>query len=198
MANLTAQSRFDDVYQIETTDAIQGGTDGIANRQAQQLANRDEYLKDQLSNKANTNHDHDARYSRKVHTHDDRYYTESESDGRFALKTHHHNAIYLKKPVILWSGNASPTVNITLSSSVVNYFLITLHGYHTNLGPSYSYFGTTVHPFALWNRSFIMNGPEMSGGSHTLHMTDITPRNGTKFIVAGTGSVTLTTIFGIK
>ncbi len=48
MANLTPQKSFDDVYQIETTDPVLGGPGGIANRQPQQLANRDEWLKEQI------------------------------------------------------------------------------------------------------------------------------------------------------
>lgn len=36
-----------DVYLIKTTDVVEGGVDGISNKQAQQLANRTLYLKEQ-------------------------------------------------------------------------------------------------------------------------------------------------------
>lgn len=46
MANLTENATFDaGVYQIETVDPVVGGPGGIANLQAQQLANRTKYLK---------------------------------------------------------------------------------------------------------------------------------------------------------
>lgn len=48
MANLTPVAIFNPVSQLETTDYVQGGTGGTSNRQAQELANRDEYLLQQL------------------------------------------------------------------------------------------------------------------------------------------------------
>jgi len=46
MANITPNaSTFSDVYQLETSDFVQGGAGGTANRQAQDLANRTEWLK---------------------------------------------------------------------------------------------------------------------------------------------------------
>lgn len=47
MANLTPTSSFDNVYQLETTDPVEGGAGGIANRQAQELTNRTKWLYDQ-------------------------------------------------------------------------------------------------------------------------------------------------------
>lgn len=47
MANLTPASSFDNVYQLETSDPVLGGAGGIANAQAQALANRTEWLKTQ-------------------------------------------------------------------------------------------------------------------------------------------------------
>jgi len=47
MANLTPVSSFDNVYQLETSDPVLGGAGGIANAQAQALANRTEWLKAQ-------------------------------------------------------------------------------------------------------------------------------------------------------
>ena len=49
MANVTEQSLWEvGVYQIETSDPVIGGANGIANRQALQLANRTLWLKDQV------------------------------------------------------------------------------------------------------------------------------------------------------
>lgn len=48
MANLTDASTFSPVYQLETTDRVLAGPGGIANRQAQELANRTLYLKNAL------------------------------------------------------------------------------------------------------------------------------------------------------
>lgn len=49
MANLPENSDFEaGVYQIELTDEVVGGADGISNRQGRQLANRTRWLKDQV------------------------------------------------------------------------------------------------------------------------------------------------------
>jgi len=49
MAYLSEQATYEQgVYQIECTDPIQGGEDGISNVQAKQLANRTTYLKNRL------------------------------------------------------------------------------------------------------------------------------------------------------
>lgn len=49
MANLSEQSNWESgIYQIETTDPVVGGPDGISNIQAKQLGNRTKYLKDGL------------------------------------------------------------------------------------------------------------------------------------------------------
>ena len=46
MANLTELTNYESgIYQIEVTDPVQGGPDGISNLQAKQLANRTNYLK---------------------------------------------------------------------------------------------------------------------------------------------------------
>lgn len=46
MANLTEVATFEpNIYQMETTDPVQGGAGGIANVQAQKLANRTQWLK---------------------------------------------------------------------------------------------------------------------------------------------------------
>jgi hypothetical protein len=49
MANLTETSVYESgIYQIEMTDPIQGGPDGISNLQAKQLGNRTRFLKDRF------------------------------------------------------------------------------------------------------------------------------------------------------
>jgi len=49
MANLTEQNQYEDgIYQIEKSDPVVGGADGISNRQANQLANRTRWLKARL------------------------------------------------------------------------------------------------------------------------------------------------------
>jgi len=49
MTNLTEQDQYEDgIYQIEKSDPVVGGPDGLSNRQAQQLANRSRWLKTRL------------------------------------------------------------------------------------------------------------------------------------------------------
>lgn len=51
MANLTETPVFETgVYQLETTDPVLGGPNGISNRQAQLLANRTAWIKERLDN----------------------------------------------------------------------------------------------------------------------------------------------------
>lgn len=52
MADLIETAQWEaGVYQLETTDLVEGGPDGIDNQQAKQLANRTAYLKAQLEAK---------------------------------------------------------------------------------------------------------------------------------------------------
>lgn len=54
MANLPESSSWDaGVYQIETTDAVVGGVNGISNAQAKSLANRTKWLRDWLESSGN-------------------------------------------------------------------------------------------------------------------------------------------------
>lgn len=48
MANLTETPKWEDIYQLETSDRALGGPGGIMNKQAQQLANRTALLKKTL------------------------------------------------------------------------------------------------------------------------------------------------------
>ena len=54
MANLKETQTWESgIYQIEKTDPVVGGEDGISNKQAKQLANRTAYLKKEVETKAN-------------------------------------------------------------------------------------------------------------------------------------------------
>jgi hypothetical protein len=53
MANLTESATWETgIYQLETTDPVLGGANGISNQQGKQLANRTKYLKDVVDNHA--------------------------------------------------------------------------------------------------------------------------------------------------
>ena len=55
MANLEEKIVWEDgIYQLEPTDPVIGGPDGIDNKQAKQLANRTQYLKQQVEINAST------------------------------------------------------------------------------------------------------------------------------------------------
>lgn len=55
MATLTPIPSWEPVYQIETSDRVLGGPDGVANMPSQQLLNRIEFLKRRLDNSAELN-----------------------------------------------------------------------------------------------------------------------------------------------
>ena len=49
MANLSETVTYEaGIYQLETTDPVEGGVEGVSNRQARQLANRTAYLKSRI------------------------------------------------------------------------------------------------------------------------------------------------------
>ncbi|MBO4507092.1 MAG: hypothetical protein J5747_00470 [Spirochaetaceae bacterium] len=55
MANLTEEAKWESgIYQLEITDPLQGGADGIDNVQAKQLANRTLFLKEKNENTQNS------------------------------------------------------------------------------------------------------------------------------------------------
>ena len=115
MANLKENAAWESgIYQLETTDPVVGGVDGISNKQAIQLANRTSYLKGEietLKSKSNTqlalkrdisdsysktqtaaliapkldSAIAEATYLKKTDKID--AYTKRESDDKFALKT---------------------------------------------------------------------------------------------------------------
>ena len=112
MANLKETTAWESgIYQLETTDPVVGGADGISNKQAIQLANRTSYLKGEIESlKSNSNAQlvlkrdisdsysktqtaaliapkldstiAEATYLKKTDA-----YTKRESDDKFALKT---------------------------------------------------------------------------------------------------------------
>ena len=56
MAGLVEVSQWEDeIYQLETTDPVEGGPNGIDNKQAKQLANRTQFLKDKFDVAKNSN-----------------------------------------------------------------------------------------------------------------------------------------------
>ena len=55
MANIKEEKTWEEgIYQLEVTDPVVGGIDGISNKQAKQLANRTGYLKEQIENDKNS------------------------------------------------------------------------------------------------------------------------------------------------
>lgn len=61
MANLPEESRFDEgVYQVELTDPVIGGPNGISNRAQRNLANRTRWLKDRLESALGAKADKDS------------------------------------------------------------------------------------------------------------------------------------------
>ena len=115
MANLKENAAWESgIYQLETTDPVVGGVDGISNKQAIQLANRTSYLKGEIETlKSNSNTQlalkrdisdsysktqtaaliapkldsaiAEATYLKKTDKID--AYTKSESDNKFVAKT---------------------------------------------------------------------------------------------------------------
>lgn len=69
------------IYQLEILDQVLAGPGEIANLQAQQLANRTKWLKDQLALLAVIGHNHDADYAAVGHNHDATYATPAYVDA---------------------------------------------------------------------------------------------------------------------
>lgn len=94
-AKASSSHTHDDRYftEAEVTSALSGKSDTghthvIASVNGLQTA---------LDGKASSSHNHDASYSALGHTHDDRYYTETETDNLLANKastTHNHDSTY--------------------------------------------------------------------------------------------------------
>jgi hypothetical protein len=77
--NLAESATWDaGIYQIETEDLVQGGEGGVSNLQPKQLANRTQYLKQQLELKAAADHDHAGAYAALDHDHDGVYATPAD------------------------------------------------------------------------------------------------------------------------
>lgn len=70
------------------------------NRKGTLLTIKDSEARNSLQTKSNINHNHDSSYSALGHTHDDRYYTESEVDTKLngkANTSHTHDDRYYQK-----------------------------------------------------------------------------------------------------
>lgn len=136
MANLKETNTWEaGIYQLETTDPVVGGVDGISNKQAKQLANRTLYLKTELTKaqgSINTKLGLTAKaadsdkldgldssaFSRSNHTHDTEYLGKTAKaadsdklDGldslAFSRSDHNHDDIYVKQ------NNTLPTGDVT-------------------------------------------------------------------------------------
>lgn len=79
MANVKEDKIWEEgIYQLEVTDPVVGGIDGISNKQAKQLANRTSYLKEQLENDKNSV---DTALAKKRDVEDS--YSKTEVDKKF-------------------------------------------------------------------------------------------------------------------
>lgn len=79
MANVKEDKIWEEgIYQLEVTDPVVGGIDGISNKQAKQLANRTSYLKEQLENDKNSV---DTALAKKRDVEDS--YSKNEVDEKF-------------------------------------------------------------------------------------------------------------------
>lgn len=116
MANLKEQNIWEEgIYQLEVTDPVVGGIDGISNKQAKQLANRTKFLKEQVeaaADNANSRVPTSTYNAEKVD-----FATKSEVNAKldksdaaadskklggkapseYASANHNHDEIYLKK-----------------------------------------------------------------------------------------------------
>ena len=79
MANIKEEKTWKEgIYQLEVTDPVVGGIDGISNKQAKQLANRTGYLREQIENDKNSV---DTALAKKRDVEDS--YSKTEVDKKF-------------------------------------------------------------------------------------------------------------------
>ena len=79
MANVKEDKIWEEgIYQLEVTDPVVGGIDGISNKQAKQLANRTSYLKEQIENNKSSM---DTALAKKRDVEDS--YSKTEVDEKF-------------------------------------------------------------------------------------------------------------------
>lgn len=79
MANVKEDKIWEEgIYQLEVTDPVVGGIDGISNKQAKQLANRTGYLREQIENDKNSV---DTALAKKRDVEDS--YSKTEVDKKF-------------------------------------------------------------------------------------------------------------------
>ncbi|WP_169779344.1 phage tail protein [Campylobacter curvus] len=116
MANLKEENKWEEgIYQLEVTDPVVGGIDGISNKQAKQLANRTKFLKEQVeaaTDNANSRvltSTYDAEkvdFATKSEVNAKLDKTDAAADSNklggkapseYASANHNHDGIYLKK-----------------------------------------------------------------------------------------------------
>ena len=116
MANLKEQNIWEEgIYQLEVTDPVVGGIDGISNKQAKQLANRTKFLKEQVeaaTDNANnrvltsTYNAEKADFATKSEVNAKLDKSDAAADSKklggktpseYASANHNHDEIYLKK-----------------------------------------------------------------------------------------------------
>ena len=82
-------------------------------------------LKTALATKSNTDHNHDTVYSKLGHTHDDRYYTETEMDSK--IKTINDNIAYINWQTLTGKPSTFPPSSHTHSISNITNLQATLN-----------------------------------------------------------------------
>ena len=103
MANLRENAAWESgIYQLETTDPVVGGADGIANKQAIQLANRTSYLKEQISSLSSNL----SRFARKDVT-DTQEFNSNLLIGNTSLGPHEGGEIVFKAAPISGQGGVA-------------------------------------------------------------------------------------------
>ena len=106
MANLREENKWEaGIYQLETTDPVVGGVDGISNKQAIQLANRTSYLKEQISSLSSNL----SSFARKDVT-DTQEFNSNLLIGNTSLGPHEGGEIVFKAAPI--SGQGGATIDV--------------------------------------------------------------------------------------
>lgn len=105
---LDGKSDTNHTHGIADVTNLQSALDGKASTSHNHNINGITGLNDALNGKADSSHTHSISNvtglqnaldgkAASSHNHDDRYYTETESDAKYALKTHNHDSVYASK-----------------------------------------------------------------------------------------------------
>ncbi|WP_219809122.1 pyocin knob domain-containing protein [Campylobacter concisus] len=146
MANLKEENKWEEgIYQLEVTDPVVGGIDGISNKQAKQLANRTSYLKAQIEaaasnvnnrllistyNAEKVNFATKGEVNAKLDKTDaaaDSHKLGGKAPSEYASANHNHDEIYLKKDSV---AGQIPSKTFQLSTENLND--ITTPGFYAN------------------------------------------------------------------